>query len=91
MKLAYKEYLIGVLIGIIIGLFPINLNYTDKFDYINNIILYIPRSIVWNIYDCWACWHVIITMFILSTLLFTFLGISIVFLIEKLLKFVKNK
>lgn len=87
----YYHYFFGLICGIIIGIFPIVELFTNRFGYLNDSILYIPRRIVYVIIDCWFCDTAIIMVLLLSILQWSVSGLIIIFLIKKIINLSRKK
>lgn len=88
----YKEYisknpyLLGVILGLLIGIFPLNQLFTNKFTLINDALLFLPRVIFNQIIECPLCNGVYFSVFILSIitiLLYSLFALAIIFLFKK--------
>jgi ABC-type dipeptide/oligopeptide/nickel transport system permease subunit len=73
-----------MIIGFLIGIFPLTELFTDVFHLFNNVILYIPRRIVYAAVDCWFCTTAIIFIFFLSVIQWTLLISVITNLVKKI-------
>lgn len=78
------EYALGTIIGFLIGIFPFVQSFTHN---LNDILLFIPRQIIYALFkDCILC-SVIFTgiiLIVISILLYTLLGLFITFLFRKI-------
>ena len=87
MQFNKNPYLIGFIVGIVIGVFPLNQLFTDKLTPINDTLLFLPRIIFNPTIECPLCTGVYLSIFILSiitVLVYTLLTWAIIFLFRKI-------
>jgi len=78
------EYVLGSIIGFLIGIFPFVQSVAHN---LNDILLFIPRQIIYTIFkDCVLCSVIFtgIVLIVISILLYSLLGLFIAFLFRKL-------
>ena len=85
-----RDYFFGGLIGLMVSLFPITQLFTSKFAKLNYLLLYIPNKITDYLINCILCTEALILNFILLILVYTFLGLFIIFLLRQM-QLSKNK
>ena len=78
-----SDYTIGVVIGFLISVFPLNQLFTSKLVVLNDVILYIPRKIAASMYNCLLCDEYLNTVPILLLLIYPLVGLFIAFLLRK--------
>lgn len=100
-KVLKKPRIIFGVIGLIIGLIPLNEFVVEllphKVEYmlerINDLILYVPRSVIENIFDCLSCESFLLAFFVLFLINITFyilIGFILGLIIEFLFKNIKQ-
>ena len=81
-----NPYLLGIIIGLVIGIFPLNQLFTDKITSINDVLLFLPRIIFNQVIECPLCEGVYFSVFILSVIavfVYVLLALSITFILRK--------
>lgn len=92
-----NPYFLGVILGLVIGIFPLNQLFTDKLTIINDALLFLPRIIFNQTIECPLCNGVYFSVFILliiAILLYILLALAIIFLFRKIKNIenpIKNK
>ena len=82
-----NPYLLGAIIGLILGIFPLNQLFTNMLTIINDIILFIPRLIFNKLIECPLCSGVYFSVVVLSmtsVIVYVLLSLFFVFIIKKI-------
>ena len=89
-----NPYLLGAIIGLIIGIFPLNQLFTNMLTLINDIILFIPRLMFNKLIECPLCSGVyfsVIVLSITSVIIYVLLSLFVVFILKKVKLIKENK
>ena len=82
-----NPYLLGIIVGLVIGIFPLNQLFTDNLTTINDALLFLPRVIFNQIIECPLCNGVYSSVFvltILSVLVYILLSLAIIFIFKRI-------
>lgn len=82
----YKKLVISLIFGLIVTLSVFLEFIINRYSYINDKVLYIPRLVTDIIFECDLCHRALIFMLFFTFLFYSFLGFLIIYIIEKLRK-----